>query len=182
MADESDIWPAFVVRHSQGLAAYINRCAHLALELDWDRGLFFDVDQRSPHLRDARRPVYTADTGECVSGPCNGSGLEVLQVVETEGNCLPERSALCRPCREVKAEGLTGVTDGKSLIWLGLEYSEILPFPAFGPVRSAASRSVQWGPRPSTGRVGRSPGRQPANFRSNRMAVPAPGSVRFFLV
>ena len=84
VADENDTSPAFVVRHSQGLAAYINRCAHLALELDWDRGLFFDVDQL--HLICATHgALYTADTGECVSGPCNGSGLEPLKVVEIEG-------------------------------------------------------------------------------------------------
>jgi len=84
VVDENDTWPAFVVRHSQGLAAYINRCAHLALELDWDNGLFFDVDQR--HLIcTTHGALYTADTGECVSGPCNGSGLEALKVVEARG-------------------------------------------------------------------------------------------------
>ena len=84
VVDETDTWPAFVVRHSQGLAAYINRCAHLDLELDWDRGHFFDVDQR--HLICATHgALYTADTGECVSGPCNGSGLEALEVTEIEG-------------------------------------------------------------------------------------------------
>ena len=85
VTDERESWPAFVVRHSQGLAAYINRCAHLALELDWDPGLFFDVDQK--HLICATHgALYAADSGECVSGPCDGSGLEALQVVEAEGN------------------------------------------------------------------------------------------------
>jgi len=95
---ESDTWPAFVVRHSQGLAAYINRCAHLALELDWNRGHFFDVDQF--HLICATHgALYTADTGECVSGPCNGSGLDMLKVVETEGTVYlsdPRYKGLCR--------------------------------------------------------------------------------------
>ena len=63
VADENNIWPAFVVRHSQGVAAYINRCAHLALELDWDRGHFFDLDKR--YLICATHgALYTADTGE----------------------------------------------------------------------------------------------------------------------
>jgi len=84
VADHNRGWPAFVVRHSQGVAAYINRCAHLTLELDWDRGHFFDVDQQ--HLVCATHgALYTADTGECVSGPCNGSGLEVLKVDEKGG-------------------------------------------------------------------------------------------------
>jgi nitrite reductase/ring-hydroxylating ferredoxin subunit len=104
VADENDTWPAFVVRHSQGLAAYINRCAHLALELDWNRGLFFDVDQR--HLICATHgALYTADTGECVSGPCNGSGLEMLQVLEREGNVYLNDPRYGGPCREAKARG-----------------------------------------------------------------------------
>ena len=102
VTDESDTWPAFVVRHAQGLAAYINRCAHLALELDWDRGLFFDVDQR--HLICATHgALYTADTGECVGGPCNGSGLQVLQVVETEGTVYLSDPRYVGPCREAEA-------------------------------------------------------------------------------
>ena len=84
VADESVTLPAFVVRHSEGVAAYINRCAHLALELDWDRGLFFDVDQRQL-ICATHGALYTADTGKCVSGPCNGTGLEALEVVEKEG-------------------------------------------------------------------------------------------------
>ena len=102
VADESDTWPAFVVRHSQGLAAYINRCAHLALELDWNQGLFFDVDQR--HLICATHgALYTTATGECVGGPCNGSGLAVLQVIETEGTVYLSDPRYVRPCREAEA-------------------------------------------------------------------------------
>lgn len=102
VADESDTWPAFVVRHSQGLAAYINRCAHLALELDWNRGMFFDVDQR--HLICATHgALYAADTGECVGGPCNGSGLEVLQVVEVEGAVYLSDPRYRGPCSGAKA-------------------------------------------------------------------------------
>jgi nitrite reductase/ring-hydroxylating ferredoxin subunit len=104
VADENGTWPAFVVRHSQGVAAYINRCAHLALELDWDPGLFFDVDQQ--HLICATHgALYRGDTGECVSGPCNGSGLEVLQVVENEGNVCLDDPRYVELCGESKAEG-----------------------------------------------------------------------------
>ena len=104
VADESNTWPAFVVRHSKGLAAYINRCAHLDLELDWDRGLFFDVDQR--HLICATHgALYTAETGECVGGPCNGSGLKVLQVEETEGIVYLTDPRYVGSRRENKFEG-----------------------------------------------------------------------------
>ena len=84
VADGNDVWPAFVVRHPRGVAAYINRCAHLTLELDWDQGHFFDLDRRYL-ICAAHGALYTADTGECVSGPCNGSGLEALKVAEAGG-------------------------------------------------------------------------------------------------
>ena len=104
VADENGTWPAFVVRHPQGVAAYINRCAHLALELDWSRGYFFDLDQR--YLICATHgALYTADTGECVSGPCNGSGLETLKVVETGGTVYLIDSRYSESCREVNTEG-----------------------------------------------------------------------------
>ena len=104
VADENNIWPAFVVRHPQGVAAYINRCAHLALELDWNRGHFFDLDQR--YLICATHgALYRADTGECVGGPCNRSGLEALKVVEREGTVYMIDSRYGKPYREVNIEG-----------------------------------------------------------------------------
>ena len=103
VADENDNWPAFVIRHPQGIAAYINRCAHLALELDWDRGVFFDLDQR--YLICATHgALYTADTGECVGGPCEGSGLEALKVVETEGTVYLIDSRYGQACQATNTE------------------------------------------------------------------------------
>jgi nitrite reductase/ring-hydroxylating ferredoxin subunit len=103
VADGIEIWPAFIIRHPQGVAAFINRCAHLALELDWDRGHFFDLDQR--YLICATHgALYTADTGACVSGPCNGSGLEELKVAETGGAVYLIDPRYGEPCRELNAE------------------------------------------------------------------------------
>ena len=104
VADENDIWPAFVVRHAQGVAAYINRCAHLALELDWDRGHFFDLNQRDL-ICATHGALYRVDTGECVGGPCNGTGLEALKVVERGGTVYMIDSRYGEPCREGNIEG-----------------------------------------------------------------------------
>ena len=35
--------PAFVVRFDGAVHAYLNRCAHRTLELDWNEGEFFDA-------------------------------------------------------------------------------------------------------------------------------------------
>jgi nitrite reductase/ring-hydroxylating ferredoxin subunit len=103
VADGNDIWPAFVVRHPGGVAGYINRCAHLSLELDWDRGHFFDLHRR--YLMCATHgALYAADTGECVSGPCNGSGLEALKVTETEGAVYLIDPRYGEPCGQANVE------------------------------------------------------------------------------
>ena len=88
----------------KGLLAYINRCAHLALELDWDRGVFFDVDQN--HLICATHgALYAAATGDCISGPCSGSGLGALKVLEIEGTVYLRDPRYVGVCREAKAGG-----------------------------------------------------------------------------
>ena len=78
-------WPAFVVRHRHGVSAFLNRCSHLALELDWEPGQFFDID--GEHLICATHgALYAPQSGECAGGPCNGTGLEPLTVEEEAGS------------------------------------------------------------------------------------------------
>ncbi len=76
--------PAFVVRYKDTAYAYLNRCAHKGLELDWNPGQFFDRQGRylicATH--DAR---YEPDSGLCIAGPCVGASLTVLSVAEKNG-------------------------------------------------------------------------------------------------
>ena len=37
--------PAFVVRFDGAVYAYINRCAHVPVEMDWTDGAFFDYSK-----------------------------------------------------------------------------------------------------------------------------------------
>ncbi|MBL10181.1 MAG: hypothetical protein CL402_06650 [Acidiferrobacteraceae bacterium] len=82
---EGKIWPAFLVRHKNGISGYLNRCSHLALELDWSSGNFFDEDAEFL-ICATHGALYEPDTGSCVGGPCNGKALETLQIKETKGN------------------------------------------------------------------------------------------------
>ena len=80
---DGTVSPAFVIRHVQGSKAYVNRCAHLMLELDWEPGEVFDLD--GEYLICANHgALYEPETGVCAGGPCNGVGLESLNVVESE--------------------------------------------------------------------------------------------------
>jgi nitrite reductase/ring-hydroxylating ferredoxin subunit len=75
---------AFVVRYRGKAYAYLNRCAHRFVELDWEPGRFFDFS--SQYLVCATHgALYEPDTGHCAAGPCRGAKLVPLAVVEADG-------------------------------------------------------------------------------------------------
>jgi nitrite reductase/ring-hydroxylating ferredoxin subunit len=76
--------PAFVVRYAGGVHAYLNRCAHVAMELDWQEGVFFDLAGRDL-LCSTHGATYDTRSGRCVGGPCNRSPLVKLRVEERDG-------------------------------------------------------------------------------------------------
>ena len=76
--------PAFVVRKNGRAHGYLNRCAHVAMELDWQEGVFFDSDGRDL-LCSTHGATYDTASGRCVGGPCNGTPLVKLRVEERDG-------------------------------------------------------------------------------------------------
>lgn len=78
-------FPAFLVRFDGVVHAYLNRCAHVEMELDWQPGEFFSSD-RSVLICASHDAQYLPETGECISGPCpRGAKLFKLQVEEKSG-------------------------------------------------------------------------------------------------
>lgn len=76
--------PAFAVRYQGRVHAYLNRCGHIPVELDWQHGRFFDGG--GLYLICATHgALYDPATGHCVGGRCNGRGLTPLPVTEREG-------------------------------------------------------------------------------------------------
>jgi nitrite reductase/ring-hydroxylating ferredoxin subunit len=76
---------AFLVRHRGRVVGYLNRCAHVAMELDWIEGRFFDADGEWL-LCATHGAAYDPASGHCVGGPCAGrGGLRKLVVVEDGG-------------------------------------------------------------------------------------------------
>ncbi len=76
---------AFVVRFHGRVFAYLNRCAHVAMELDWLPGQFFD-SEHEVLLCATHGAVYDPTSGACAGGPCVGrGGLRRLQVIESDG-------------------------------------------------------------------------------------------------
>src|SRR3954452_4641954 len=66
--------PAFAVRYRGQVHAYLNRCAHVAMELDWQEGVFFDSEGRDLLFSTHGAP-YSAASGHGIGGPCNGTPL-----------------------------------------------------------------------------------------------------------
>jgi nitrite reductase/ring-hydroxylating ferredoxin subunit len=75
----------FAVRHGGEVRAYLNRCAHVAMELDWQPGRFFDDEQRWL-LCATHGALYEPASGYCAGGPCAGrGGLRPIRVRERDG-------------------------------------------------------------------------------------------------
>lgn len=57
--------------------AYVNRCRHVGISLDWVDNQFFTEDNR--YLICANHgATYEPKTGECVWGPCAGASLHAV--------------------------------------------------------------------------------------------------------
>jgi nitrite reductase/ring-hydroxylating ferredoxin subunit len=74
----------FVLRFESQLVGYLNRCAHVPTEMDWQPGEFLD-DSRRWIICSIHGALYEPSDGHCVGGPCNGQHLQRLQVGEQDG-------------------------------------------------------------------------------------------------
>lgn len=75
---------AFAVRYGGVVRGYVNRCAHVGVELDWMPGRFFDTDGRTLVCA-THGATYDAASGRCNGGPCKGGALEAVALVERDG-------------------------------------------------------------------------------------------------
>lgn len=85
----------FAVRYRGRVFGYLNRCAHVAMELDWLPGRFFDSSGQWLVCA-THGALYDAESGRCVGGPCVGRGaLRALRVIEREGRVfwIPDAGA-----------------------------------------------------------------------------------------
>jgi nitrite reductase/ring-hydroxylating ferredoxin subunit len=76
--------PAFAVRFDGLCRAYLNQCAHIPVEMDFQEGEFFD-DSGLYLVCSTHGALYAPESGACMGGPCNGRGLTALKVVEMDG-------------------------------------------------------------------------------------------------
>ena len=72
---------AFAIRFEGVAYAYLNRCAHVAMEMDFQPNRFFDASGRWL-ICATHGALYRPSTGQCASGPCRG-GLVKIAVSES---------------------------------------------------------------------------------------------------
>ena len=76
--------PAFAIRFEGRIHAYLNRCAHMPMELDWKPGRFFDAEGLLL-VCSTHGAVYLPDSGKCVGGPCLEGALQPVEIEERDG-------------------------------------------------------------------------------------------------
>lgn len=80
---------AFVVNHDGTLYAYVNRCCHVPMTMDWVDNQFFTEDGR--YIQCATHGAwYEPDSGECIAGPPVGQCLTPVPLTIHEGKVLAE--------------------------------------------------------------------------------------------
>lgn len=82
----SDI-EALLVNYGGNIYAYVNRCRHISISMDWVDNQFFTEDKR--YLICANHgATYEPATGECIWGPCFGASLRGVPLEISEGKIL----------------------------------------------------------------------------------------------
>lgn len=87
---------AFVLRYDGQARAYLNRCLHVPVELDWQPGEFLDSDRRFI-ICSVHGATYEPEDGRCVGGPCGRGRLTPVDVAEVAGQVYWYPSRDIRP-------------------------------------------------------------------------------------
>ena len=86
---------AFAIRWRGQAHAFLNRCTHVAMEMDWQPNRFFD-DSGQWLLCASHGATYRPDTGDCAGGPCRG-GLVRIELSEAGGVVFWHPSYIAKP-------------------------------------------------------------------------------------
>jgi len=88
----------FVVRYNNTAFGYLNRCAHVPIELDWAEGEFFESSGLYL-MCSTHGAIYAPETGHCMGGPCRGGRLRPIAVVEKDDRVYWQPDEYVRPPR-----------------------------------------------------------------------------------
>jgi len=78
---------AFVVNVGGAFHAWVNRCRHVPMGLDWVENQFFTEDRQYVQCA-THGAYYVPDTGECIAGPPCGKSLTRVPLRIEDGRIL----------------------------------------------------------------------------------------------
>lgn len=83
-SDEPGTPGVFIVKHNDGVSAFVNSCPHAGAPLNWQSNQFFDIEQKllQCSLHGAQ---FRFDDGFCVTGPCANKSLTPV-AIRVEGD------------------------------------------------------------------------------------------------
>nr|WP_315478525.1 Rieske 2Fe-2S domain-containing protein [uncultured Rhodoferax sp.] len=73
----------FAIRYADKVYAYLNRCSHVPMEMDYQPNRFFDMTGNWL-ICATHGAMYSPQTGQCRAGPCRG-GLVSIALTEVDG-------------------------------------------------------------------------------------------------
>ena len=88
----------FVVLYNNVAHAYLNRCAHVPIELDWTEGEFFESSGLYL-MCSTHGAIYAPESGQCLGGPCRGGRLRTIRVIEKDNRVFWQPDEYVRPAR-----------------------------------------------------------------------------------
>ena len=74
---------AFAIRYAGQVQAYLNRCTHVAMEMDYQPNKFYDLSGQWL-ICATHGAYYDPASGHCAGGPCRGA-LVKIQLSERDG-------------------------------------------------------------------------------------------------
>ncbi|HEY8609369.1 MAG TPA: Rieske 2Fe-2S domain-containing protein [Noviherbaspirillum sp.] len=86
----------FAVRYDGRVVAYLNRCAHVPIELDWNEGEFFESSGLYL-MCSTHGALYEPDSGRCAGGPCRNGRLRPISVLEVDGQIFWQPDDYVKP-------------------------------------------------------------------------------------
>ncbi|HJW55513.1 MAG TPA: Rieske 2Fe-2S domain-containing protein [Burkholderiaceae bacterium] len=88
----------FAVRYNSIVYAYLNRCAHVPIELDWAQGEFFESSGLYL-MCSTHGAIYAPESGRCMGGPCRGGRLRPIMISEKNNQIFWQPDQYIRPAR-----------------------------------------------------------------------------------
>ncbi len=88
----------FAIRYDNTVYAYLNRCAHVPIELDWNEGEFFETSGLYL-MCSTHGALYTPESGRCAGGPCRGGRLRPITVFEKDNQVFWRPDDYIKPAR-----------------------------------------------------------------------------------